>query len=233
MPLPDRFEAVNDPRPHDRVWPELAWPIGDDVELVGETVRLSRLDPENDAAELYAALDHAQVWAHLPIAAATPEDHRAFLEGRIAHAEWHLWTVRLQRALAGLPEGAIVGTTAYLNAAPGDASLEIGATAYAPRVWASSVNPECKLLLFDYAFGVLGAGRVQLKTDVRNVRSQQAIARLGARFEGVLRRHYRRSDGTIRDSVMFSVIAEEWPDVRTGLQARLAEARISPGSTPV
>ena len=82
-----------------------------------------------------------------------------------------------------------------------DARLEIGLTAYRPQVWASVVNPECKLLLLGLAFEALGAGRVQLKTDVRNERSQRAIARLGARHEGTLRRYQRRADGTVRDTV--------------------------------
>ena len=83
------------------------------------------------------------------------------------------------------------------------------------------VNPECKLLLMEWAFEN-GFGRVQLKTDIRNARSQQAIARLGATFEGVLRRYQRRQDGSVRDTVLFSVTAEQWPAVRAGLAARLA-----------
>jgi RimJ/RimL family protein N-acetyltransferase len=85
------------------------------------------------------------------------------------------------------------------------------------------VNPDAKRLLLEYAFDVLGAGRVQLKTDVRNVRSQQAIARLGARYEGTMRRHQRREDGSVRDTVLFSILAEEWEDVRFGLLKRLEE----------
>ena len=99
---------------------------------------------------------------------------------------------------------------------------KIGFTTYAPGVWGSAVNPETKLLLLGYAFERLGAGRVQLKTDVRNVRSQLAIARLGARYEGTLRRYQRRADGTVRDTVLFSILAEEWPAVRDGLLARAA-----------
>jgi RimJ/RimL family protein N-acetyltransferase len=108
-----------------------------------------------------------------------------------------------------------------LEIAPGDARLEIGNTAYDRAVWASVVNPETKLLLLTYAFDTVGMGRVQLKTDIRNYRSQQAIARLGAQFEGVLRRYQRRADGTVRDTVMFSITAEEWPKVRAGLEARI------------
>ena len=92
---------------------------------------------------------------------------------------------------------------------------------YAPSVWASDVNPACKLLLMEWAFGH-GFGRVQLKTDIRNARSQQAIARLGARYEGVLRRYQRRQDGSVRDTVVFSVTAEDWSLVRSGLVSRLA-----------
>jgi len=84
------------------------------------------------------------------------------------------------------------------------------------------VNPECKLLLLTYAFDELHMGRVQLKTDIRNHRSQQAIARLGATYEGVLRRYQRRADGSVRDTVMFSITAEEWPGVRQRLVDRVS-----------
>jgi RimJ/RimL family protein N-acetyltransferase len=103
-----------------------------------------------------------------------------------------------------------------------DARLEIGATAYTRPVWSTKVNADTKLRLLSYAFDELGAGRVQFKTDVRNTRSQMAIARLGARYEGTLRRSMRRDDGTVRDSVLFSIIAEEWPGVRSCLLARVA-----------
>ena len=132
--------------------------------------------------------------------------------------------MRLLRAHAELGAGAIVGTSSYLEVSAGDSRLEIGATAYAPAVWATKVNPDAKLQLLAHAFETLGAGRVQLKTDVRNVRSQQAIARLGARHEGTLRRYQRRDDGTVRDTVLFSIVAEEWPAVREGLLARVKES---------
>src|SRR6185312_3709601 len=134
------------------------------------------------------------------------------------------WVVRLVATLAGLPAGTVVGSSTYLDVSVTDARLEIGSTAYTPAVWGSAVNPETKLLLLGHAFESLGAGRVQLKTDVRNHRSQQAIARLGARYEGTLRRYQRRADGTVRDTVLFSITAEEWPDVEAGLRARLVAA---------
>lgn len=120
--------------------------------------------------------------------------------------------------------GEIVGTTSYLDVSVNDARLEIGSTMYAPGEWGSLLNPTCKYLLMGHAFEVLGMGRVQLKTDIRNLRSRSAIERLGARREGILRRYQRRMDGTVRDTVMYSVIAEEWSTVRDGLLARIGES---------
>jgi RimJ/RimL family protein N-acetyltransferase len=135
---------------------------------------------------------------------------------------WFPWTVRLLRDVGGRHAGTIVGWSSYLEISPNDARLEIGNTAYDPAVWGSVVNPECKLLLLGYAFDELQMGRVQLKTDIRNHRSQAAIARLGAHYEGVLRRYQRRADGTVRDTVMFSITAEDWPEVRRSLEDRVA-----------
>lgn len=125
-----------------------------------------------------------------------------------------MWTVR--------KEGIVVGTTSFLDVVPVDNRLEIGWTLYRPDDWGTDVNATCKLLLMEWAFAH-GFGRVQLKTDIRNDRSQAAIARLGATREGVLRRYQRRQDGSVRDTVMFSVIADEWPSVRQGLLTRLGD----------
>ena len=117
--------------------------------------------------------------------------------------------------------GSIVGTTSFLDVSVPDARVEIGSTMYARHEWGSDLNPACKLLLMSHAFDVLGMGRVQLKTDVRNMRSRAAIEKIGATREGVLRRYQRRSDATVRDTVIYSVVAEEWPVVRDKLSARL------------
>jgi RimJ/RimL family protein N-acetyltransferase len=100
--------------------------------------------------------------------------------------------------------------------------VEIGHTWYRPEVWASQVNPASKLALLTYAFETLGLNRVELKTDNLNLRSQAAIAKLGARREGVFRAHMVRRDGSRRDSVYFSVVQSDWPAVRARLTARLA-----------
>ncbi|WP_235675954.1 GNAT family N-acetyltransferase [Mycolicibacter arupensis] len=221
---PERFTPVADPRPADTAWPTMLWPVPPDTELVGETIGLTALNPAADAAELLRALDHDAVWAHVP---GRPRDLAGFqetLEQRCALTDWQCWVIRTRGSVGGLPAGSVVGTTSYLEAHPRDAWLEVGFTLYTPAVWATSVNPEAKLLLFGYAFDTLHAGRVQLKTDTRNHRSQQAITRLGATYEGTLRRSFRRDDGTVRDSVLFSVTAEDWPNVRLRLEQRVRRA---------
>ncbi len=117
--------------------------------------------------------------------------------------------------------GKAVGSTSYLDIRQEHAGLEIGATWYSRAFQGTAVNPECKLLLMTHAFEVLGCERVQLKTDARNLRSQAAIAKLGAVREGCLRKHGRMPDGFLRDTVFYSVIAEEWPKVKAGLVSRI------------
>lgn len=117
--------------------------------------------------------------------------------------------------------GQAIGWTTYLDIDADNERLEIGSTWYGRAHWRTAVNSETKLLLLTHAFEELGMGRVQLKTDHLNVRSQEAIARLGARREGVLRRHRRRPDGTWRDTVYFSLLAPEWPQAKSRLSERL------------
>jgi N-acetyltransferase len=215
------FVPAVDARPVDAPWPELRGPVAAPRALAGATVAVSVADPDRDCAPLFEALDHDVVWEHVAGRPSAPEEwrdrlRRAFDTGGVP------WVVRLVSPLGGLAAGAVVGTSSYLDVSVLDARLEVGSTAYAPAVWGTVVNPEAKLLLLSHAFDGLGAGRVHLKTDVRNVRSQRAIARLGAAYEGTLRRYQRRSDGTVRDTAMFSVVAEEWPAVRDALRRRVA-----------
>lgn len=114
------------------------------------------------------------------------------------------------------------GSTSYLAVVLAHRRLEIGWTWYAKRVWAGPVNPSCKRLLLAYGFDVLGLNRMELKADTRNQRSCKAMERFGAKFEGIHRAHMIRPDGRLRDTAWFSVIREEWPRVRDGLDARLA-----------
>ena len=213
-----RFQHPVDPRPDDAPWPQMTWPPAPDTELIGSTVRLRPYTPD-DATELFHTLDEARVWA---LIGPRPRSAEQLAERIAAHArDRATWVVRLQTPVGGLSAGSVVGMTSFLDVSTYDARLEIGSTSYSTTVWGTRVNPETKLLLLAYAFDVLGAGRVQLKTDVRNTRSQQAIARLGATYEGTLRRFQRRADGTVRDTVLFSITAEDWPGCRQRLERRL------------
>jgi RimJ/RimL family protein N-acetyltransferase len=218
-----RFEAIPDARPNDSAPPPMVWPPTA-AQLTGHVVELSPCHPDRDAPALFEALRDDAVWQHVPGRPQTAESYAEDLSARIAEGRF-TWVVRLVQPYAQLPVGTVVGTSSYMDVSVQDVRLEIGATLYARSVWASKVNPDAKLLLLRHAFETLRVGRVQLKTDVRNVRSQQAIARLGARYEGTLRRHQRRDDGTIRDSVLFSIVVEEWPSVRDALLARVNAPR--------
>jgi N-acetyltransferase len=123
--------------------------------------------------------------------------------------------------VGGPRDGTVVGTSTLGDFDIRREATHIGWTAYDPRVWGTAVNPEAKLLLLDHAFHS-GFGRVKIQTDVLNLHSRAAIAKLGATFEGVVRREQPRADGTWRDTAMYSIIIEEWPEVRAALVERLA-----------
>ena len=219
---PSPIAKIDDARPNDTPWPMMTWPPPGSAPLLGRVIEVTPVVVERDADALFAALDDDQVWAHVAGRPATAHDYARRLEQRLA-AGWLPWAVRLRRPHAGLPAGAVVGISNYLDVSVADARLEIGGTAYTPAAWGTAVNPDTKLTLLTQAFEVLGVGRVQLKTDVRHARSQSAIARLGARYEGTLRRYQRRGDNTVRDTAMFSIIAEDWPAVRDRLDRRVAD----------
>lgn len=195
--------------------------------LVGATVRLDLISAD-DGPGLFAALDDEQVYAAgfgggpagrpASVTEMTRWAAAAVADNRRAAP----YTVRL---LADGPLGAagtVVGTSSLGDVSIPDERVHLGWTAYAPAVWRSAVNPECKLLLLSHAFEDCGFGRVKIQTDNLNTRSQGAIARLGAVREGVLRRHQLRADGSFRDTVVFSILRDEWPAVRAGLVQRLA-----------
>ena len=193
------------------------------VVLRNAVVELTPLTAD-DAPDLFAALDAPGVWAagYGGGPAGRPADvggMRDYITGHLLDAADRVsWVVRLR---AG---GGLVGTSSLGDVDLPNESAHLGWTAYTPSVWGTAVNPATKLAILTHAFDDCGFGRVRLQTDALNVRSQAAIARLGAVREGVLRRHRRRADGTFRDTVVFSLLAEEWPQVRTGLKARLPRA---------
>ena len=118
-----------------------------------------------------------------------------------------------------------IGTTSFLDLNPTHNSIEIGSTFYSKDFWRSFVNTEAKFLMLSEAFEVRGVERVTLKTDSLNQRSRNAIERIGAKFEGILRHHMRRPDGSWRDSAYFSILREEWPDVKQSLLGKLQAAK--------
>ncbi|HVT63741.1 MAG TPA: GNAT family protein [Mycobacteriales bacterium] len=191
--------------------------------LVGRTVRLDLAEPR-DAEALFQALDDDRVW-EMGYGGAKPRPESA--DGWLRAMEQArkddrvMYVVRLVNADVAL-DGRIVGTTSIGDIEIDNEKAHIGWTAYAPDFWQTTVNPECKLLLLRHCFEDCGLGRVKIQTDVINVRSQAAIAKLGATREGVVRRDMKRSDGTWRDSVVFSVIIDDWPQVEAGLEARLS-----------
>jgi RimJ/RimL family protein N-acetyltransferase len=218
-----RFEPPADSRPADERWPDATWPVPEDAVLAGQLITLAPTTTA-DAPELFTALDHDAVWTHVRNRPRDVTAMKAIIEAGLSESSWCRWTLRANRKVGGRTIGTVLGSSSYLETAVVDARTEVGFTVYDPAVWATGVNAEAKLLLLEYAFNELNMGRVQLKTDIRNVRSQQAIARLGARYEGVLRRYQRRTDGSVRDTVLFSITAEEWSEVEVRLRTRVAAA---------
>lgn len=188
------------------------------VTLEGYGVRLEPMEPSH-AQALEAAAADGRLWELFYTA--TPEENggaayiAAALEGQRAG---HMcpWVVR------ELSTGQIVGSTRYHDIAPAIDRVEIGYTWYAQSWQRTHVNTACKLLLMTHAFTALGCAAVALRTDNFNFRSQEAIRRLGAHFDGRLRRIRRRRDGSLGDWLFYSVLAEEWPDVTKHLELRLA-----------
>src|SRR4051812_7638285 len=182
--------------------------------LAGAHVILSPLSEEH-VPDLFEAGQYDEIWAWLPWARPrTPGEMGR--RGGDGPAPTH------RLAFAVIKDGHAVGTTSYLDIDLTVGGLEIGGTWYTPAAWAGPVNPECKLLLLSHAFETLGAQRVLFKTDALNARSRAAIAKLGATYDGTLRHHRLRNDGTVRDSAYFSILLSEWPAVRAGLVARLS-----------
>jgi len=149
----------------------------------------------------------------------TADDMRGWVQDILSRAEkgTDLPFVAIQ-----LASGRVAGATRYMNIMHHDRGLEIGGTWYGPEFQRTVVNTECKYLLLSHAFETLGCIRVQLKTDLRNERSQKAIERIGAVKEGILRNHMILPDGHYRHSVFYSILDTEWPEVKSRLEERMA-----------
>ncbi|MFC0628374.1 GNAT family N-acetyltransferase [Kribbella deserti] len=179
-------------------------------------VRLDRLTTD-DIPELYDAIARPEVYgAGFGGIAGPPRDLDHMRDQWTKYADTHLiYAIRL------VADNRLVGTSSFAEIDVRNESIEVGATAFRPSLWGSGLNPATKLLMLSHVFDECGFGRVAIGVDARNTRSLAAVARLGASREGVLRRFQRCYDGRFRDLVLFSILADEWPKVREGLQVRL------------
>jgi RimJ/RimL family protein N-acetyltransferase len=185
--------------------------------LEGHGIRLEPLAKAHHDG-LQAAVADGRLWELWYTAVPEPDRVGAYIDTALTgQSQGHMlpWVVR------ELENGTIVGSTRYHDIMVEVDRVEIGYTWYASRWQRTHVNTVCKLLLFTHAFETVGCGVVGLRTDNFNFRSQRAIEALGAKKDGVIRHHYRRRDGSVRDSVMYSVLAAEWPDVKRHLALRL------------
>jgi N-acetyltransferase len=189
------------------------------VTLTGAHAILEPLD-ERHAAGLLAAGADDETWRYMPLPAPrTIAEVSAMIR---AASEETAAGREVAFAIVERSSGDAVGSTRYLDIQRPHRALEIGFTWIGPAWRKTAINTDCKLLLLTHAFDVLGAHRVTLKTDARNLRSQRAIERIGAMREGVLRRHRVCWDGTVRDSVYYGVTDQDWPEVAARLAALTA-----------
>jgi len=187
------------------------------VTLEGRIVRVEPLRLEHAPDLLEVSREHPDLFAYM-----WSWDGVSGLRGleesiarHLSLPDWCPFAIVLRES------GRAIGSTSYLDIRPAHLGLEIGSTWIGRAYQGTPVNPENKYLLLRHAFETLGAIRVQLKTDGRNLHSQRAIAKLGAKLEGTLRNHMVLPDGHYRDAVMYSITHEEWPIVKAGLEARL------------
>jgi RimJ/RimL family protein N-acetyltransferase len=188
------------------------------ITLEGCGIRLEPLAYEHHDGLAAAAAD-GRLWELWFTAIPEPEHTRAYIDRALAgQRDGHMlpWAVR------ELSSGKIIGSTRYHDIVAEIDRVEIGYTWYGKSWQRSHVNTSCKLLLLSHAFETLGCKVVGLRTDSFNFTSQRAIEALGAKKDGVIRHHLARRDGTVRDSVIYSILASEWPDVKRHLELRLA-----------
>lgn len=187
------------------------------VVLVGDRIELRPMEVYH-LEELFDAGNNSDIWTYMPIKVQSMQDMKNLVNGALqARGKGSEFPF----VIFDKDSGKIVGSTRFLNISIPNRNLEIGSTWLSSTVWRTRINTECKYLLLKHCFETLRTIRVQLKTDSRNVRSQQAIERLGAVKEGVLRNHMIMPDGYVRDSVFYSIIDQEWEQVKDKLESML------------
>ena len=192
----------------------MPWP--DPVTLSGDHARLEPLSPDH-AAALIAAVEDGQLWKLWYTAIPSPDGMAAEIERRL----------KLQAAGSMLPwtvfdaDGVVSGMTTYMNIDAANRRVEIGSTWYAKRVQRTPLNTQCKLLLLQHAFEALDCIAVEFRTHFFNHQSRRGIERLGAKQDGILRNHQIAPNGTLRDTVVYSILTSEWPTVKAHLSYQL------------
>ena len=190
------------------------------VTLEHEIVRLEPLHPVHAPQLFHAGHTHPD----LQFQPAPPFERTVDAVRWVTAAlDEQLTGTRFPFAIIRPTDDIVLGSTSLFDIRPAERALEIGYTWLTPSVHRTAINSAAKLLLLTHCFETLGAERVQLKTDARNFKSQRAIERLGAKREGLLRRHLRLPDGFVRDTVFYSILSDEWPTIRERLTERLAQ----------
>lgn len=184
--------------------------------LTGELLQLEPLN-ESHRNDLYEAAQDETIWTYNGSKAYGEKFHHWFDKAIKCLSQ----NLQLPFAVRRLSDRKVIGSTRYYDINSDHHRLTVGYTWYVPSVWGTYVNPESKLLLLNFAFEGLQVNRVEFVTDARNVRSRAAIKKLGAIEEGILRHHMILEDGTMRDTVMFSIIKPDWQQVKSQLHARL------------
>lgn len=191
------------------------------IQLIGEAVLLRPMT-KDDVEGIYACCQDKRIWTHMLHTLQTREDVRAYVEqalvNQVAGMEYPF--VIVLRAT-----NEIVGSTRFFDIATAHKRLELGHTWLHPSVWRTNINTECKYLLLAYCFEQLQYQRVQIKTGHQNTQSQKAIERIGATKEGILRNHMIRLNGDARHTVMYSVVQEEWLEVKQHIEGLMEKYR--------
>lgn len=196
----------------------MAWP--EPVTLTGEHATLAPLARE-DADGLVDAVRDGELWKLWYTAIPAPERMPGEIERRLAlHSARSMLPFTVRDA-----EGRIAGMTTYMNIDVANKRVEIGSTWYARRVQRTSLNTECKLMLLGHAFETLACIAVEFRTHFFNQQSRHGIERLGAKLDGILRNHQRSANGSLRDTCVYSITADEWPTVKAHLRFQLDKPR--------
>lgn len=184
--------------------------------LIGKNIHLEPLQKQHEA-ELYQAAQHENIWTYHVSNGIGQQFYRWFNKALKKAEEGQYIPYAVRR----LEDGMLVGSTRYYDIVPEYKRLAIGNTWYIPEVWGTHVNTESKYLLLKHAFEVLAMNRVEFSIDLLNKRSQAALKKLGAKEEGLLRKHIILESGRIRDSVLFSILDTEWNEIKQNLEQRL------------